>query len=151
MEAVIFVGIQASGKSSFYRERFFHTHVRLNLDMLRTRNRERLLLAACLKARQRFVVDNTNVRQEERARYIAAARAAGFRVVSYYFRTDVRAALARNSTRTGSQLVPVKGVLGTYRRLQVPVYEEGFDQLYDVWIDEAGEFVVAERQQHSGE
>jgi len=37
MEAVIFVGLQAAGKSTFYRERFFDTHVRINLDMLRTR------------------------------------------------------------------------------------------------------------------
>lgn len=40
MEAVILCGIQASGKSAFYSERFFHTHVRINLDMLRTRRRE---------------------------------------------------------------------------------------------------------------
>ena len=34
MEAVIFTGIQASGKSTFFKERFFDTHVRINLDML---------------------------------------------------------------------------------------------------------------------
>ena len=42
MEAVIFVGLQASGKSTFYRERFSRTHVRINLDMLKTRHRETL-------------------------------------------------------------------------------------------------------------
>ena len=41
VEAVIFVGLQGSGKSTFYRERFFDTHVRLSLDMLKTRHRER--------------------------------------------------------------------------------------------------------------
>lgn len=30
MQAVILVGLQASGKSSLYRERFFTTHVRIN-------------------------------------------------------------------------------------------------------------------------
>jgi hypothetical protein len=44
VEAVIFVGLQGAGKSSFYRERFFDTHLRLSLDMLRTRHRERLLV-----------------------------------------------------------------------------------------------------------
>ena len=34
MEAVIFIGIQGTGKSSFYREQFFHTHVRINSDLL---------------------------------------------------------------------------------------------------------------------
>jgi hypothetical protein len=44
MEAVVFSGVQGVGKSTFYRERFFATHVRINLDMLRTRNREDVLL-----------------------------------------------------------------------------------------------------------
>ncbi len=79
MEAVIFIGIQASGKSSFFRERFFDTHVRINLDMLRTRRREALLVAACLEAGQSFVVDNTNTQPSDRARHVGPARAAGFR------------------------------------------------------------------------
>lgn len=57
MEAVIFVGLQAAGKSIFYRERFFTTHLRINMDQLRTRHRERALLAWCIAHRQRFVVD----------------------------------------------------------------------------------------------
>jgi predicted kinase len=97
MEAIIFIGIQGAGKSSFYRERFFDTHVRINLDMLKTKRRQHLLLAACIEARQPFVVDNTNVTAEARAHFIAAAKTAGFRVAGYYFRSDVRAALARNS------------------------------------------------------
>jgi predicted kinase len=36
MEAVIFTGLQATGKSSFFKERFFSTHVRISLDLLRT-------------------------------------------------------------------------------------------------------------------
>ena len=37
MQVVILIGIQGSGKSTFCRKRFFDTHVRINLDMLRTR------------------------------------------------------------------------------------------------------------------
>ena len=48
------------------------------LDMLRTRNREAILVRACIEARQRFVVDNTNPTQADRARYVVPARAAGF-------------------------------------------------------------------------
>ena len=83
MQAIVFSGIQATGKSTFYRERFFHTHVRINLDMLRTRHREQVLLRACFEALQPFVVDNTNLTRRERAVYIAAARAAGFAVTGY--------------------------------------------------------------------
>lgn len=144
MEAVIFVGIQATGKSSFYRKRFFDTHVRINLDMLKTRHRERLLVRACIEARQPFVVDNTNPSVEERARYIEPARSAGFRVTGYYFNSTVSEALARNARRTGKARVPEKGIFGTRKRLQVPNLEEGFDELCYVWIDDAGSFIVEE-------
>ncbi len=66
MEAVIFCGIQASGKTTFYLERFFRTHIRLNLDMLKTRHRERVMLDACLETGQRFVVDNTTPTAQDR-------------------------------------------------------------------------------------
>jgi predicted kinase len=148
MEAVIFVGIQASGKSSFYRARFFDTHLRVNLDMLKTRHREQLLLHACIEAKQRFVVDNTNPFVEERARYIELARSGGFRVVGYYFNSQPKEALARNEQRTGKARIPEKGILGTYKRLQVPTTEEGFDELYHVRINETGCFVVEERPEN---
>ena len=144
MEAVIFVGIQASGKSSFYRERFFDTHLRINLDMLETRYREWILLRACIEAKQPFVVDNTNPSIEERARYIEIARSGGFRLVGYYFHSPPKEALTRNARRTGKARTPEKGILGTYKRLRVPRLEEGFDELYYVRIDGTGHFVVEE-------
>ena len=117
MEAVIFVGIQGSGKTSFYRERFFESHVRISLDMLRTRQREQLLLAACLQGKQPFVIDNTNPLPQDRARYIGPARAAGFRVLAYYFETSLRDAIRRNNQRVGKRKIPVPGVAGTFRKL----------------------------------
>lgn len=144
MEAVIFIGIQGSGKSSFYSERFFHTHVRINSDMLKTAHRLRVLFNACLDARQSFVLDNTNVTREVRARFIAQARAAGFRVVGYYFRSDIASALARNSERANAARIPDRGVLGTYKKLEIPERTEGFDALYYVQIDPAGKFQVEE-------
>src|SRR3954447_18072724 len=73
MEVVILVGIQASGKSSFYREQFFATHMRISFDLLRTRHRERSLLGWCLGHQQPFVVDTTNVTAAERGLYRAGA------------------------------------------------------------------------------
>ncbi len=142
MEAVIFAGIQATGKTSFYRERFFDTHLRINLDMLRTRHREEILVHACIEAKQPFVIDNTNPSTEERARYIWPARHGGFRVIGYYFRSSVKEALARNARRTGKARIPEKGIFGTYKRLRLPDFEEGFDDLYYVHMDEAGRFIV---------
>lgn len=144
MEAVIFIGIQGSGKSSFYQERFFHTHVRINLDMLKTKHRFRLVLNACLEAGQPFVLDNTNVSRAVRAEFIAQSKAKGFRVVGYYFRSDIASALARNSERVGSARIPDVGVLGTYKQLEIPQRAEGFDALYYVQIDADGKFRVEE-------
>ena len=135
MEAILFVGIQATGKSTFFAERFFNTHIRINLDMLRTRHREDLLLAACISAKQPFVIDNTNVSSEQRAKYIALARPAGFRVVGYYFESKIHESLARNAVRPLEQQVPEKGVLGAYGRLIRPALSEGFDALYYVRME----------------
>lgn len=144
MEAIVFVGIQGAGKSTFYKERFFDTHVRVSLDLLKTRNRERLILHACLSTGQRFVVDNTNPRAADRAPYIAAAREARFRVVAYFFETPVRDALRRNAQRTGAAVIPVPGVLGTHKRLERPAFAEGFDEIHTVTHGENGAFVVVE-------
>ena len=142
MEAVIFVGVQGSGKTCFYRERFFETHDRISLDVLRTRQREQLLLAACLQARQPFVIDNTNPSSSDRARYIVSARAAGFRVVVYFFETSLRDAIRRNNERGGKEKIPVPGVAATFRKLQVPTQEEDIDAVHVVTISPENRFVV---------
>lgn len=142
MEAVIFIGIQGSGKTTFYRERFFDTHVRLSLDMLKTCHRVSLLLDACIEAQQRFVMDNTNVLRSERADYILRARAARFLVHGYFFEPQVERALAWNQQRSGKAVVPVKGLLGTLKRLERPSMQEGFDHLFRVLVDQSGKFIV---------
>jgi hypothetical protein len=142
MEAVILIGIQGSGKTTFYRQRLFETHVRISLDLVKTRRREQALLEACLRTWQRFVIDNTNVRAEVRARYIGPAKAAGFRVIGYSFETPLQEALRRNQQRSGCAVIPVPGVIGTLKRLEPPAIEEGFDELYFVTHGERDEFVV---------
>jgi predicted kinase len=144
MEAVILIGIQGAGKSTFYRERFFDTHVRISLDQLKTRHREKLLLRACLEGKQSFVVDNTNVTAADRQRYIVPAKEAGFIVTGYYLSSQLDEALARNRQRSGKRCIPDKGVAGTYKRLELPRRDEGFDRLYYVRIAEIGQFVVEE-------
>ena len=141
---IILIGIPASGKSSFCRERFFTTHVRINLDMLRTRHREKLLVEACLAGGQPFVVDNTNATRESRARYIQPARSAGFRVIGYYFSSRVQEALERNSRRQGKERIPDKGILAAAGRLELPAQEEGFDELWYVRMDGKGGFLMEE-------
>jgi predicted kinase len=146
MQAIVFCGVQGSGKSTFFLERFAHTHVRLNLDMLRTRNREDLLLHACLAAQQPFVADKTNATRTQRQRYARLAAAAGFETVLYYFESDVGAALARNAARPAPFRVPDLAVRGTFARLEVPTRDEGFGRMYVVRVSPSGGFDVEERR-----
>jgi predicted kinase len=144
MEGVILIGIQGSGKSTFCRQRLFDTHVRINLDMLRTRHREETLLKTCIALQQSFVVDNTNPTREERAKYIVAAREAGFQVTGYYFASKVDDCKQRNEQRDPQQTVPLIGLLGTYKKLQLPDAKEGFDRLYYVTIVDGNAFAISE-------
>ena len=141
MEAIIFIGVQATGNSTFYKERFFRSHVRISLDLLKTRNREDKMLQVCLETQQAFVVDNTNPAIEDRAKYINAAKARKYQVVGYYFKSKLNEALGRNSQRLGKENIPEVGIRGTYNKLRLPSMEEGFDRLYFVEIDN-GTFVV---------
>lgn len=142
MQAVIFIGVQGSGKSTFYRQRFFETHVRINLDMLRSRRSEQLLLTACLEAGRPFVIDNTNPLPADRARYIGPARAAGFRVLAYYFQVALRDALRRNNRREAKQKIPAPALVGTYKKIQPPTLAEGFDAICTVQLTPENEFIV---------
>jgi predicted kinase len=142
MEAVILIGIQASGKSSFFKARFADTHVRINLDMLKTRPREKTLFDACLAAKQPFVVDNMNPRAEDRARYIPAARAAGFRIVGYFFESHLEECQKRNAAREPGKVIPYGGLVGALARLQPPQATEGFDELHRVRLGPDCTFIV---------
>lgn len=141
MEAIIFCGIQATGKSTFYIRKFFRTHIRISMDQLNTRNKENSFLKTCLKTQQRFVVDNTNPSREERRKYIEAAKAKKFKVIGYYFRSGIEKAIERNALREGKENIPEKGIRGTLNRLEIPSKEEGFDELYSVEI-EGDDFVI---------
>lgn len=140
-EAVLVCGIQGAGKSTLVRERFFDTHVRVSRDLLRTANRERRFLDVCLETRQPFVVDKVNATIADRAPFVQAAMQAGFRTIAYWLDVRPRDALARNAGRTGRARIPAKGILGTYKRLEVPRFDEGFDEIWHVQVV-ADQFVL---------
>ncbi len=144
MELILFIGIQASGKSSFYREHFFNTHVRINLDMLKTHHREEVLFKACLEGKIPVVVDKMNLTREQRALYIHAAKAAGFQVKGYFFDSRPADAVYRNARRSAEESVPEKAIFGASKQLQLPSRSEGFDELFRVRVDGKGGFSVEE-------
>lgn len=139
MELILFIGIQASGKSTFYKRRFFDTHVRINLDMLKTRNREKILYEACLESKTKIVVDNTNPVPEDRKHYITKAKLWRYRIIGYYFSTDIDLAMGRNKERKIP--IPAVAIVSTYKKLEKPSYDEGFDELYVVKT-ENNDFII---------
>ena len=134
------IGIPGSGKSTFCTEKFPGWRV-ISLDILRTRHREEQLLADTVASRLPCVIDNTNVSRAERAKFITAGKAAGYRIVGYYLRSNIDECLKRNALRTGKARIPDAGVRGRAAQLERPGYAEGFDELFYVAIRNGG-FVV---------
>ena len=110
--------------------------------MLRTRRREGVLMEACLTGKTKFVVDNTNLSLEERARFIPLAKAAGFQVVGYFFESQVTDAIRRNFSRQAGEQIPPIAIHNSVSRLVPPSAGEGFDQLFFVRIAGRGGFRV---------
>jgi predicted kinase len=147
-ECVILIGLPASGKTTFYRERFAHTHTHVSKDLLRnTRNADRRqeeLIAESLSQNHSVVVDNTNASIEIRARLIALARAHRATIIGFYFPTLPAEALRRNRARHGRERVPDVAIFAIRKRLEPPALDEGFDRLFSVSLDEQeGTFEVA--------
>ena len=140
MQLILFMGIPASGKSTFFARQFSETHVRLNLDMLNTRHRESILFDACLESKTPLVIDNTNPTATVRRRYIEPAKAQRYEIVGYYFRSLVSESLVRNKER--AKQVPDAAIGAIAKDFELPEYTEGFDALFYVQMMD-GQFDVS--------
>jgi predicted kinase len=138
MELIIFIGLQASGKSTFFQTSFAATHEYVSKDKLRNnkspKRRQIELIEGALEAQRSVVVDNTNATIEERALLISQGRMYGAKIIGYYFESEVSACIKRNQQRAGKARVPAVAIYTTARKLVRPSYAEGFDMLYSVRI-----------------
>lgn len=155
MELVILVGLQASGKTSFYRANFAATHAHVSRDNFRNNRdptrRQMVLLQGALRAGKPVVVDNTNPTAADRAPLIALAKALHLPVVGYYFASTLGECAARNQGRTGKARVPDVALYATLEKLQRPSRAEGFDRLHHVRPDGAGGWEVGDwREEEPG-
>jgi predicted kinase len=145
-ELVVFVGLPASGKSTFHRERFAATHELVSKDLMpnvrRRGARQAQLIARALAAGRSVVVDNTNTRRADRAELLALARAAGAATALYHFTAPIDDCLARNRTREGRARVPDVALFAIAKRLEPPTDDEGFDARYEVSLASAQGFDV---------
>jgi predicted kinase len=144
MELVLFIGLQGSGKSSFYRERFADSHVLVSKDLwphARRRDaRQRRLISEALASGRSVVVDNTNPTPELRAPLISLGKSHGARVIGYAFESLLEDCLARNAKREGRARVPEVALYATRKVLRWPSPAEGFDALSFVRFTPGGTF-----------
>ena len=146
MDLLIFMGLQAAGKSTFYRRTFAETHVYVSEDLLRTNKqrgrRQQQLIEEALRAGRSVVVDNTNPTREDRASLIALGHRYGACVIGYYFELQVQRSIERNKQRSGKARVPPGAIFSTLKKLTPPTYKEGFDRLYLVRSGDNFQFEV---------
>jgi predicted kinase len=132
-ELILFIGLQAAGKSSFYRVRFAGSHILVSKDCFpNNRNparRQRQLIEEALGAGRSVVVDNTNPTAADRAELIGLAQSLGATVTGYYFESRLADCLERNRQRQGKARVPDVALYATRKRLCRPTLAEGFDRL----------------------
>lgn len=127
----IMIGIQGSGKSTFCQKHLPNFY-RINLDTLKTRHQEQLAIDECFKCGRNFVIDNTNPTIDERGKYILRAKKEGYKILGYFMESKIKDCIERNNQRTGKACIPATAIAATSNKLQLPSYDEGFDELYFV-------------------
>lgn len=133
LELVILVGLQASGKSTYYRENFASTHVHVSKDLMpNARNRDAkqiALIEEALRHGRSVAVDNTNPTPAVRAPLIALGKRYDAHLVACYFETNVKDSVSRNRKRAGKARVPDVAIFTTAKKLVPPTFAEGFDEV----------------------
>jgi len=138
VELIVFVGMQAAGKSTYYASHLAATHVHVSKDLMknvRDRDaRQRQMIESALSVGRSVAVDNTNPTPIVRAPLIELARRHGARVIAYFFETAAKDAVVRNRSREGKARVPDVVIYVTARKIIPPTLEEGFDEVRVVGI-----------------
>lgn len=127
----IMIGIQASGKS-YFATTCLKEYTRINLDTLRTRHKESIAFDESIKHGENIVIDNTNPTKRDRAKYINAVSGLNYKIEGYFMQSRLRDCIERNKHRTGKEKIPIKAIVATSKKLELPDYKEGFDVLYFV-------------------
>lgn len=149
-DIAVLVGLQASGKSTFYARCLSDRYELVSKDLFprgaKNRQRRQLrLVEEHLTAGRPVAVDNTNPSPQEWGPLVELARAFGTSVTAYWFPPDAAGSLRRNAARRGRDRVPDVGVLATLQRLRRPSPSDGFDGVREVRFDGRGGFEVRDR------
>ena len=96
------------------------------------RHQEDLLIQKCITGGQSYAIDNTNPQKADRARYIPAAKAAGYHIIGYFLESKIADCIERNRRRSGKERIPDTAVACISNKLEMPSLSEGFDELFFV-------------------
>ena len=130
MECIILIGIPGAGKSTYYKDKFDDTHLRINIDMLVRISRESDIFKAAVKTNTKIVIDNTNTTIKDRMKYIPLLKKNKYKIIAYYFQTDLEKTIEANNKR--DRVVPEKVIRTYYKNLIIPELCEGFDEVYRI-------------------
>lgn len=148
MRVAVLIGLQASGKTTFYRRHLAGTHVHVSKDNFpNARNRQRRqlrLIGEALTAGHDVAVDNTNPSAAEWLPLVTLAHRHGAAVDGYWFPPDPAESIARNAVRPAKTRVPEVGIYATLKALTRPARGDGFDRLWLVQPDGRGDFTLTE-------
>ena len=142
MEMIILMGLQASCKSTFYRNHFTDTHEHISKDLLlksKNKNKDQKqaeLIEGAFQEQRSVVIDNTNATKLDRLLLIELGHRYEATIIGYYFQPDVSSSRKRNKQRTGKAQVPEKAIFITEHKFTPPSYDDGFDRLYYIRIAE---------------
>lgn len=139
LELIIFVGLQAAGKSTYYHGNLAATHVHVSKDLMKNvRKREELqrqMVGEALAKGQSVVVDNTNPTPDLRVPLILLGKRHNARVAAYFFDVPVKVAVVRNRRREGKARVPDVAIFMTAKKLKPPSFEEGYDEVHVIGLN----------------
>lgn len=147
MELIILIGLQASGKSTFFQKNFAKTHKLVSKDLMpnhKNRTKRQIqLIEEALKTKHSVVIDNTNPTLEEREALIKVGKQYKATIIGYYFESYVSSCLERNQQREGKEKVLDVAIYTTSRKLERPAINEGFAQLFYVKMADKKQFEVS--------
>lgn len=143
---VVFTGLPASGKSTFYVEAMSANFGLVSKDLMAKKagkqGRMMKIVRAYLEQGKSLAVDNTNPRVEDRAPLIQIAREFQAKVVCLHFTGSEDDCRRRNAGREGKAYVPPSGFHTIAMRFVAPTWAEGFDEIHQVRLVEGAGFVI---------
>ncbi|OBT46568.1 hypothetical protein VE00_01861 [Pseudogymnoascus sp. WSF 3629] len=140
LEIVLFVGSPGSGKSTFYHTHLPPPYVRINQDLLKTRDKCLKAARARLEEGVSVVIDNTNPDEATRKYWVDLAREVGVGIRCVHFVTeggvcrhnDVVRALNREMNPEKRTILPNIAFTSFNSKYRPPTLQEGFKEVTEV-------------------